>query len=80
MNEIKLTRKERSAIVKILEKHNTYPANTYGFWAGAIGASNAAAARRMEHTGLIFINRIADNCFRYGLTDAGKERARKEAA
>lgn len=74
---IALTRLERATLSRIAELHQKYPANTIGFHAGHFGKSKAAAARRLERTGFVAIDRQAGNCFRYSLTEAGKERAKR---
>jgi hypothetical protein len=74
MTHLALTRLEKSTLERLKELHAKHPANDWGFWASSLGASKAAAARRMEHTGLIKIDRQAGNCFRYALTDTGKAR------
>lgn len=79
MTFIALTRKERAAMAVLLAKHQEFPSNTWGFHAASIGQSNAAACRRLEKTGFIAIDRQAGNCFRYALTDAGRERAASAA-
>lgn len=69
-----LTRKEKAALARLSEMHNEFPSNDYGFLAGDMGSGNAAACRRLEATGLVTINRIAENCFRYSLSETGKAR------
>lgn len=69
----KLTTRQRKAVERLQELHHKFPANDYGFHPSSLGANNASACRLMEATGLIVIDRQAGNCFRYRLTDAGKE-------
>jgi hypothetical protein len=67
-----LTPREKKAVQRLQELHAKFPANDYGFHASSLGASNAAACRRIETTGLVFIDRQAGNCFRYRLSEDGR--------
>lgn len=80
MTEFTLTRKEREALTVLAKKHDRSPSNTYGFLPSTIGASNAAACRRMESTGLVVIKRVDQNCFRYALSETGKKHVKGGAA
>lgn len=73
MTFIALTRLERKTLERLSGLHGKYP-KTDSFLAGSLGPSCAAACRRMEPTGYVRIDRIAENSFRYALTDAGRER------
>lgn len=79
MTFIALTRLERKTLERLSGLHSKYP-KTDGFLPGSLGASCAAACRRMERTGYVRIDRIADNCFRYALTDTGRERVARPTA
>ena len=73
MTFIALTRLERKTLERLSGLHGKYP-KTDSFLAGSLGPSCAAACRRMEQTGYVRIDRIAENSFRYALTDAGRDR------
>lgn len=75
---MKLRPMERAALARLAELHAKYPSNDYGFHARSLGASEAAAARRMERVGWVKVDRQAANCFRYALTETGKARAQGE--
>ena len=76
----KLTRLERATLARLAELHTKYPAQNYGFHASSLGPSKAAACRRMEADGFVEIQRQAENCFRYALTDAGEKAMEGSAA
>ena len=76
----KLTRLERLTLGRLAQLHVTYPAQRCGFHASSLGASKAAACRRMEADGFVEIERQAENCFRYALTDAGEKAMEGSAA
>jgi len=73
MTFIALTQLERKTLERLSGLHAKYP-NADGFLPGSLGPSCAAACRRMEPTGYVRIYRIVENCFRYALTDAGRNR------
>ena len=73
MTFIALTRLERKTLERLSGLHGKYP-KTDSFLAGSLGPSCAAACRRMEPTGYVRIDRIAENSFRYALTEAGRNR------
>jgi hypothetical protein len=66
------TFRQKQALKRLFELHVSMPAKS-GFFASSIGGRNAAACRtpHMKASGMIEIDRMADNCFRYRLTPAG---------
>ena len=68
-----LSRREKSALAVLAHFHRMAPNQTYGFHAGFLGRLNAAALRNLALTGLVTIDRQAVNCFRYSLSEKGKE-------
>lgn len=73
MSEQKLTHFQLSALMWLAQKHAAYPANDYGFLPTSRAREAAVCRRVLEPLGLVSINRMAENGFRYSLTPAGHE-------
>jgi hypothetical protein len=69
----RLTFRQKKALKRLFELHQSYPANDHGFFPSSIGTLNAQAFRtpEMQASGMIIVDRMAANCFRYRLTAAG---------
>lgn len=67
-----LTHRQKKALYWLKDRHEQYP-NITAFLPGSIGRGTSAMLRKLEPQGLVCVDRIASNCFRYALTDAGRE-------
>lgn len=67
------TFRQKKALKRLFELHTFHPSNDYGFFPSSIGTLNAQACRspEMQASGMIVVDRMAANCFRYRLTEAG---------
>lgn len=69
---MKLTHSRKSALLRLKHRHDDYP-NASSFLACHLGRNTSALLRKMEPDGFVKLDKIADNAFRYSLTDAGRE-------
>lgn len=67
-----ITRKQKQALTRLRDFHTRYQKHD-GFFAFFLGPSCAAALRRLDGSGLVDINKMAVNCFRYSITQSGKD-------
>ena len=65
----RLTNLQAESLLWLVEMHMKHPGNSAGF--NPPHRNIAAAFRRMEPRGLVQVNRIAPEHFRYAITKAG---------
>lgn len=70
-----LTPLQRDVLRNLARLHKKYPDPEGSFLANRLGPQLARVARHMEGSGLVTIDRLAENCFRYALTPAGHDMA-----
>lgn len=69
---VKLTRFQRETLQWLKGKHDANPHWPHGFLPRFKERQAACCRRTLERLGLVSIDRLSENSFRYALTDAGR--------
>jgi len=69
----KMTHRQTWALTLLARLHDKASPEVRGFHAWRLGSHAARLLRSMEKTGFVKIERQAENCFRYSITEAGRD-------